>query len=181
MFYCRFYFTCDRSFKPPSVTTTIKVKTYKRRLSQLYDKTFKKSCKTYSPISIILKLITCSQSQHTVQSMNIHSSPVIVSGTAPTPANERNDRLANAWWTIAGKDPRGGGDSTAGPTDRQSGHTDIKGVAPLGHRPFPCKFYCSCNASCLLHLVTCSLQVLIFNFFMVVLIGILEAPIPAWP
>ena len=40
----------------------------------------------------------------------------------------------------------------------------IKGVAPLGRgrRPFPCKFVCSCNASCLMHLVTCSRQVLTF-------------------
>jgi len=32
----------------------------------------------------------------TVESINIHSSPVIVSGTAPPPVNERNDRLTNS-------------------------------------------------------------------------------------
>ena len=52
--------------------------------------------------------------------------------------------------------------STTGPTDRLTG---IKGVAPLGRRPFPCNFYCSCNARCLLHVVSCCLQLLTFNFY----------------
>ena len=43
--------------------------------------------------------------------------------------------------------------------------TDTRGVAPLGRRSFPCKFYCSCNASCLLHLITFSLQVVTVNFY----------------
>jgi len=29
--------------------------------------------------------------------------------------------------------------------------------------PFRCKFYCSCNANCVLHLVTCCLQVVFYH------------------
>jgi len=76
------------------------------------DKNYKKSCKTCTSlsalISIILQLATYSQPQHAVEWMNIHTLPVIVNVTASPPANqrsERNDRLTNAWRTIAGKEP----------------------------------------------------------------------------
>ena len=59
---------------------------------------------------------------YTVQSMNIHSSPVIVGGP--------DGRLR-------GQDPGGWFNRW---TDRPPG---IKGVTPVGRRLFPCRFYCS--------------------------------------
>jgi len=48
--------------------------------------------------------------------MNIHSSPVIVCGTAPPPANVRNERVTD---NCGGSKSLVDG-STAGPTDRQA-------------------------------------------------------------
>jgi len=55
-------------------------------------------CTTWavSLTGITLQLATCSQSQCTIQSMNIHSTPVVVRDTAPPTATEQNDRLTNA-------------------------------------------------------------------------------------
>jgi len=61
---------------------------------------------------------------HSVQSTNIHGSPVIVSGTALPPANERSDRLTNACWTVAGA--RQG--STVRPLDRSTDRHQGRGA-----------------------------------------------------
>jgi len=86
--------------------------------------------------------------------MNIHSSPVI-SGTAPPPANERNDRLTNALRIIAGAMGKTRVDgSTAGQTDRPTG---IKGVAP------PVSLQVLLQLQCKLLDASCNLQLASFN------------------
>jgi len=106
-------------------------------------------------VSIIVQLSSCSQPQRTVQSMNIHSSP----SSAALRPYQRNDRLTNAWRTIAGQDPGGRFNRW---TDTPTG---IKGVTPLGRWPFPCKLYYSCKkvACCMLSLAAA--KVLTFNFY----------------
>jgi len=125
-----------------------------------YDKTYKKSCKT---CTLILQLATPSQSQRTIQSMNICSSPMIVSSTASPPANERNDRLTNAWLTIVGQDP---GERFDRWTDRMTG---TKGVTPLERRQFLAGFIA---AERKLLVACCSLQLQKFSLltFIVVVI-----------
>jgi len=74
--------------------------------------------------------------------MNIHSSPVIVSGTALPPAKQSPDERLT--------DDCGGKTRVDGRFERWTDRpTGIKGMASFGRR------HCSCNKH-LLHVVTCS-------------------------
>jgi len=78
-----------------------------------------------------MQLAAASQSQRTIQSMNIHSSPVIVGGTVPPLAKRPPDeRLTD---DCGGKTRENGWN--AGPTDRQAW------LAWAPRINFPCKFY----------------------------------------
>jgi len=46
----------DLKVTKTATTTTIKLKTYKRRLSQLYNKTCKKSCKTCTTVAALISI-----------------------------------------------------------------------------------------------------------------------------
>jgi len=87
-----------------------------------------------------------------VTAMNIHSLPVIVSNTAPSPANEPDERLTD---DCEGKARLDG--STVGPTG-------IKSVAlPIFLQVL---LQLQCTLLVVLYPVTCSVQVLSCNFYL---------------